>query len=45
MTSITLVLVEHTPVYTTGMMSKDYSQEMEKDRLKNLGADYVRTEI
>ena len=44
-TSITLVLVEHTPVYTTGMMSKDYSQEKEKDRLKNLGADYVRTEI
>ena len=44
-TSITLVPVKHTPVYTTGMMSKDYSQEMEKDRLKNLGADYVRTEI
>jgi len=40
--SNTLVLVEHTPVYTTGMRSKDYSQE-EEDRLKNLGADFVRT--
>ena len=27
------------------MMSKDYSQKKEKDKLKNLSADYVRTEI
>jgi len=40
--SNTLVLVEHTPVYTTGMRSIDYSQK-EEDRLKNLGADFVRT--
>eukprot|EP00092_Neocalanus_flemingeri_P023446 GFUD01025423.1.p1 GENE.GFUD01025423.1~~GFUD01025423.1.p1 ORF type:complete len:244 (+),score=82.71 GFUD01025423.1:334-1065(+) len=40
--SNTLVLVEHTPVYTTGMRSKEYSQE-EEFRLKDLGADFVRT--
>jgi len=38
----TLVLVEHTPVYTTGMRTKDYSME-EENRLVNLGADFVRT--
>ena len=38
----TLVLVEHTPVYTTGIRSKEYSQ-VEEDRLKELGADFVRT--
>lgn len=40
--SNTLVLVEHLPVYTTGMRTKDYSIE-EETRLKNLGADFVRT--
>merc|ERR1712098_291427 len=38
----TLVLVEHTPVYTVGIRSKEYSQA-EEDRLKELGADFVRT--
>jgi len=40
--SNTLVLVEHTPVYTTGMRTKDYSKE-EETKLKDLGADFVRT--
>ena len=40
--SNTLLLVEHTPVYTTGMRTKEYSQE-EEVRLKHLGADFVRT--
>lgn len=38
----TLVLVEHPPVYTTGMRSQVYSEE-EETRLKSLGADFVRT--
>jgi len=38
----TLVLVEHNPVYTTGIRSEEYSQA-EEDRLKGLGADFVRT--
>ena len=38
----TLVLVEHSPVYTTGIRSKEYSQA-EEDRLKQLGAEFVRT--
>jgi len=37
-----LVLVEHDPVYTTGMRTKVYSLE-EETRLKALGADFVRT--
>jgi len=37
-----LVMVEHDPVYTTGMRSKVYSPE-EEVRLKKLGADFVRT--
>jgi len=37
-----LVLVEHDPVYTTGMRTKVYSVE-EEARLKALGADFVRT--
>jgi len=40
--SDTLVIVEHPPVYTTGMRTKEYSAEEEK-RLLNLGADFVRT--
>ena len=40
--SNTLVLVEHTPVYTTGMRTKVYSQ-VEEARLKDLCADFVRT--
>jgi len=38
----TLVLVEHPPVYTTGIRSKVYSEE-EEVRLRGLGADFVRT--
>ena len=38
----TLVLVEHFPVYTTGLRTKEYSQEQE-ERLKSLGAEFVRT--
>ena len=38
----TLVIVQHPPVYTTGMRTKEYSVEEEK-RLLNLGADFVRT--
>jgi len=37
-----LLLLEHTPVYTTGIRTKDYSVE-EEQRLTNLGADFVRT--
>lgn len=36
------MLVEHPPVYTTGIRTKDYS-ESEADRLRGLGADFVRT--
>jgi len=38
----TLVIVQHPPVYTTGMRTKEYSVEEEK-RLLSLGADFVRT--
>ena len=37
-----LVTVEHEPVYTTGIRTKEYSGE-EETRLKRLGADFVRT--
>ncbi|KAJ9577342.1 hypothetical protein L9F63_006086, partial [Diploptera punctata] len=37
-----LILVEHTPVYTIGIRSKDYSKEVE-DKLVSLGADFHRT--
>jgi len=37
-----LLLLQHTPVYTTGIRSKDYSEE-EELRLMKLGADFVRT--
>lgn len=37
-----LLLVEHNPVYTTGIRSKDYSEEDER-KLKNLGAEFYRT--
>ena len=37
-----LLVVEHEPVYTTGIRTKDYSAE-EENRLKKLGADFVRT--
>jgi len=39
-----LVIVEHNPVYTTGMRTKVYSLE-EETRLKALGADFVRTGV
>jgi len=38
----TLILVEHPPVYTTGIRSKAYSGD-EEARLMTLGADFVRT--
>lgn len=38
----TLILVEHFPVYTVGIRSKDYSQETE-EKLVSLGADFYRT--
>merc|ERR1712112_488531 len=38
----TLVIVQHPPVYTTGMRTKEYSVEEER-RLLGLGADFVRT--
>jgi len=38
----TLVLVEHPPVYTTGIRTRDYSLA-EEERLRCLGADFVRT--
>lgn len=37
-----LVVVEHPPVYTTGMRTREYSEE-EETRLRTLGADFVRT--
>lgn len=37
-----LVLVEHPPVYTTGLRSKVYSRA-DEERLVALGADFVRT--
>ena len=38
----TVVLVEHPPVYTTGMRTREYSED-EETRLRALGADFVRT--
>ena len=38
----TLILVEHPPVYTTGIRSRGYDQA-EEDRLVQLGAEFVRT--
>lgn len=38
----TLVLVEHPPVYTTGMRNREYTED-EGTRLRALGADFVRT--
>jgi len=37
-----LVLLQHSPVYTTGMRTKDYTAE-EEAYLVGLGADFVRT--
>jgi len=37
-----LILLQHKPVYTTGIRTKEYSQD-EENRLRNLGADFVRT--
>jgi len=38
----TLILVEHPPVYTTGVRNKEYSAA-EEQMLVKLGADFVRT--
>jgi lipoyl(octanoyl) transferase len=38
----TLILVEHDPVYTIGIRTGDYPESEEK-RLKDLGADFLRT--
>ena len=38
----TLVVVEHCPVYTTGIRTREYSQA-EEERLVQLGAEFVRT--
>ncbi|XP_005090929.2 putative lipoyltransferase 2, mitochondrial [Aplysia californica] len=38
----TLLLVEHTPVYTVGIRAKDYTPEDER-RLKQTGAEFCRT--
>ena len=35
-----LMVVQHPPVYTTGMRTKGYSEEEER-RLRVLGADFV----
>lgn len=37
-----LVLVEHNPVYTIGIRSKDYGPDVET-KLRNLGAEFYRT--
>ena len=37
-----LLLVEHDPVYTVGIRRNEYGPEVE-DRLKNFGADFVKT--
>jgi len=37
-----ILLLQHTPVYTTGIRTKDYSVE-EEQRLTSLGAEFVRT--
>ncbi|XP_022658631.1 putative lipoyltransferase 2, mitochondrial [Varroa jacobsoni] len=39
----TLILVEHTPVYTVGIRIKNYGVS-EEDRLKKLGADFIRSD-
>lgn len=41
--SDTLLLVEHDPVYTIGIRSKNYDEETEK-KLLAIGADFVRTD-
>lgn len=41
-TGNTVLLVEHDPVYTVGIRSKQYSAEVE-ERLRKLRADFVRT--
>lgn len=38
----TLILVEHSPVYTIGIRSKQYDKEYE-EKLRTFGADFVRT--
>ena len=38
----TVILVEHPPVYTTGLRSRSYVQA-EEERLVRLGAEFVRT--
>lgn len=38
-----VLLVEHNPVYTIGIRSKDYSEEYEQ-KLKKLGAEFCRTD-
>lgn len=38
----TLLLVEHDPVYTVGIRTKDYLEE-EAERLRKLGAEFFRT--
>jgi len=37
-----VLIVEHPPVYTTGIRTKGYS-DLEENNLKTLGADFVRT--
>merc|ERR1711992_348039 len=37
-----LILCEHNPVYTTGIRTNVYDS-LEEDRLKNLGAEFVRS--
>jgi lipoate-protein ligase B len=37
-----LILLQHTPVYTTGIRTKEYSKD-EETYLRSLGADFVRT--
>lgn len=38
-----LIVVEHEPVYTIGIRDKNYDQDLES-KLRNLGADFVRTD-
>nr|XP_040569859.1 putative lipoyltransferase 2, mitochondrial [Lepeophtheirus salmonis] len=38
-----LLTLEHDPVYTIGIRSKDYDAQMEKALIKKTGADFVRT--
>jgi lipoate-protein ligase B len=37
-----LMLVEHNPVYTTGIRTREYDN-LEEDRLVKLGADFIRS--